>query len=278
MPRTMQQTYDKGVDRLFFETGDGCRIAYRLEGSQEKPVLLLSNSIGTTLEMWDAQIPVLAPHFRILRYDMRGHGASDAPRGSYSIDRLGRDAVELLDALGIERAHVCGLSLGGMVAQWIGIHVPERVERLVLCNTSAYLGPAGQWDARIAAVLKTDRAETAEMFLGNWFPREWLERQDPRVAPFRAGLEAMDPRGFAGCYAAVRDMDMRRTVALIESPTLVIGGEFDTVTLAAHSEQIAATVPGAQLLLLPAVHLSNIEYPAEFMKALLDFLLKKPKA
>jgi len=261
-------------DRSFFETGDGCRVAYRFDGPEDKPVLVLSNSIGTTLEMWDRQVPELSRHFRVLRYDLRGHGATGVPAGSYSIGRLGRDVIELLDALSIERAHFCGLSLGGMVGQWLGIHVPERIDRLILCNTSAFLGPADEFDARIASVLAvSDMSETAETFLRNWFPAEMLKTESEAVAPFRAMLLATNPRGLAGCYAAVRDMDMRRTVALIQSPTLVIGGLYDTVTLPGHSEHIAATIPRAELLLLPAVHLSNIEYPAEFMKAVLDFLL-----
>jgi 3-oxoadipate enol-lactonase len=261
-------------DRSFFETGDGCRIAYRLDGPAERPVLVLSNSIATVLEMWDGQIAELSRHFRVLRYDLRGHGATGVPAGSYSMGRLGRDVIELLDALHIERAHFCGLSLGGMVGQWLGIHVPERIDRLILCNTSAFLGPASQFDEWIASVLAaSDMAETAERFLHNWFPARMLEPESEAVAPFRAVLLAVDPRGLAGCYAAVRDMDMRRTVALIQSPTLVIAGKYDTVTLPDHSEQIAATIPGAKLLLLPAVHLSNIEYPVEFLKAILDFLL-----
>jgi 3-oxoadipate enol-lactonase len=262
-------------DLSFFVTGDGCRTAYRLEGPEEKPVLVLSNSIGTTLEMWDGQIAELSRHFRILRYDMRGHGATGVPPGFYSMDRLGRDVIELLDALHIERVHFCGLSLGGMVGQWLGIHTPERIDRLILCNTSAFLGPASEFDGRITSVLTaTDMSETAEAFLRNWFPAEMLKTRNDIVAPFRAMLLGTSPRGLAGCYAAVRDMDMRRTIALIPSPTLVIGGQYDTVTLPGHSEQIAATISGAELLLLPAVHLSNIEYPAEFLKAVLDFLLK----
>lgn len=262
-------------DLSFFETGDGCRVAYRLDGPEEKPVLVLSNSIGTTLEMWDGQVAELSKYFRVLRYDLRGHGATGVPAGSYSIGRLGRDVIELLDALGLERVHFCGLSLGGMVGQWLGIHVPERIGRLVLCNTSAFLGPADQIDARITSVLAaSDMSETAEMFLHNWFPTDMLMTATETVAPFRAVLLAIDPRGLAGCFAAVRDMDMRRTVALIQSPTLVIGGLYDTVTLPEHSEHIAAIVPGAKLLLLPAVHLSNIEYPAEFLKAVIDFLLE----
>ena len=193
--------------------------------------------------------------------------------GPYSVDRLGRDAVELLGALKIGRAHFLGLSLGGMVGQWLGIHAPERIDRLILANTSAYLGPTEQWEGRIASVLKADPAETAEMFLRNWFPAGLLDTGGPMIAKIRAMLLATDPQGFAGSYAAVRDMDMRRTIALITAPTLVIAGLYDTVTLPNHSVLIAATVPGAKLIQLPVVHLSNLESPEAFMKAVLEFLL-----
>jgi 3-oxoadipate enol-lactonase len=256
-----------------FTTGDGCRIAYRLDGSAEAPVLMLSNSIATDLHMWDGQIPALTRHFRVLRYDMRGHGGSDVPTGAYSLDRLGRDVLELLDALRITRAHFCGLSLGGMVGQWLGIHAPERIERLALCHTAPFLGPAAELDGRIAVILAAERAATAEAFLTNWFPARLRESRDGRIEPFRATLLATDPRGIAGCLAAVRDMDMRRTITLIHGPTLVIGGKFDTVTLPEHSEQIAAAIRGAKLVMFPAVHMSNIEMPEDFARALLGFLL-----
>jgi 3-oxoadipate enol-lactonase len=261
------------MKELFITTGDGCRIAYRFDGPADKPVLLLSNSIGTDLSMWDPQVEAFSKHFRVLRYDSRGHGASDVPAGPYSVDRLGRDVIELLDALKISRLHFCGLSLGGIVGQWLGIHAPERIDRLILCNTSSYLGPTEQWNGRIASVLKADPVETAEMFLRNWFPPARLETDSPIIAGIRARLLATDPQGFAGSYAAVRDMDMRRTIKLISSPTLVIGGQYDTVTLPSHSELIAATIPGAKLVMLPVVHLSNIESADAFMNAVLEFLL-----
>lgn len=186
--------------------------------------------------MWDPQIEAFIKHFRVLRCDSRGHGRSDVPPGAYSVDRLGRDVIELLDSLKIGRVHFCGLSLGGIVGQWLGIHAPERIERLILCNTSSYLGPTEQWNARIATVLKADPTETAEMFLRSWFPPALLETSSPMIAGVRAGLLATDPQGFAGSYAAVRDMEMRRTIKLISSPTLVIGGQYDTVTLPSHSD------------------------------------------
>ncbi len=256
-----------------FTTGDGCRIAYRFDGDVGKPVLVLSNSIATTLHMWDTQIDDLVKHFRVLRYDTRGHGASDVPPGAYSMDRLGRDVIEMLDALDIDRAHFCGLSLGGFIGQWLGIHAPDRINRLILCNTSAYLGPADQWDEQIRAVRQVeDMSEIASMFLGNWLPPRLLDEENATRESLRAMVLATSPEGLAGSFAAVRDTDLRRTIALIARPTLVIAGQYDTVTLASHGEQIAETVPGSKIVVLPAVHLSNIEYPAEFLDAVLDFL------
>lgn len=258
----------------FITTGDGYRLAYRLDGDAGKPVLVLSNSIATTLHMWDGQVDALAEHFRVLRYDARGHGESDAPAGAYSMDRLGRDVIELLDALGIERAHFLGLSLGGFIGQWLGIHAPERIDRLILSNTSAHLGPPSEFDARIAALRTSpDMDAVAQAFLANWFPASMLDATDPAIEPFRDMLLSTSPQGLAGSYAAVRDADLRRTIALIQRPTLVIAGANDTVTLASHGEYIAATVPGAQLVILPAVHLPNVEHTDAYVRTVLNFLL-----
>lgn len=260
-------------DLSFFTTGDGCRITYRFDGADDRPVVVLSNSIATTLAMWDLQIADLTKYFRVLRYDTRGHGASGVPAGAYSLDRLGRDVVELLDALGIERAHFCGLSLGGMIGQWLGIYAPDRVDRIILCNTSPFLGPAGQWDDLINTALHAeDMSGFAKMFLGNWFPPSMLAENNGIIDAFRTTILAIHPQGLAGCFAVVRDMDLRRTITLISRPTLVIAGQYDTVTLASHSEQISATVPGSELIVLPSVHLSNIECPDEFIHAVLEFL------
>jgi len=254
-------------------TGDGVRIAYRFDGGQDEPVLLLSNSIGTDLHMWDGQVPALTQHFRLLRYDARGHGASDAPTGPYSLDRLGRDALELLDALGLQRVHVLGLSLGGFVAQWLGIHAPEHIDRLVLSNTATHLGPPQQWDPLIAELLAApDMRATAERFLQNWFPAHMLEGDDEIVEGFRRTLLATPRAGVAGSWAAVRDGDLRRTATLIRNPTLVIAGEHDTVTSAAHGKELAAAIPGARYTELPTVHLANVERPVEFVDAVVAFL------
>ncbi len=257
----------------YFLTGDGCRIAYRLDGAADLPVLVLSNSIATTHRMWDDQVPTLSQTFRVLRYDTRGHGGSDAPVGPYSLDRLGRDVVELLDGLGIERAHFCGLSLGGFVGQWLGVREPQRLDKLVLSNTSPYLDPPARWDGLICALLeKRDMSAMADMFMQGWFPKSMLEHQPNVIERFRSMVMATSPDGLAGCFAVVRDADLRRTNTLIDVPTLVIGGEDDTVTLVSHSEQIAQAISGAQLAILPGVHMLNVQVPDEFMETLRAFL------
>jgi 3-oxoadipate enol-lactonase len=252
---------------------DDCRIRYHFDGPEAAPVLLLSNSLGTNLDMWAAQIPAFARHFRVLRYDSRGHGGSGVPAGPYSIERLGRDAVGLLDALGIARAHFCGLSKGGMVGQWLGVNAPEHLDRLILANTTAYMGPASAWDARITAVATKGMAGIIDGVVERWFTPRFRASDAPAVDRIRAMLLATDPTGYAGCCAAIRDMDQRPSIARIPVPTLVIGGTEDPATPPAASEEIAGLVPGARLHMLPAAHLSNVEQPGLFTKTVLDFLL-----
>lgn len=258
---------------MMIEMGDGCRIACRFDGPGDAPVLMLSNSLGTTMAMWDPQMAAFAKHFRILRYDSRGHGRSDAPVGAYSIDRLGRDAVELLDALGIYRVRFCGLSKGGMVGQWLGWRAPERLERLILANTSAYMGPPESWDDRIRTVAAEGMGAMADAVLHRWFRPGFLGKAADAVAPVRAMLLATPPLGYAGCCAAIRDMDQRDLVGLIKAPTLVIAGSEDPATPMAHSEFLTENIAGSQLAVLHAAHLSNVEKPGRFAKAILDFAL-----
>lgn len=265
----------KTADNLsYFTTSDGVRIAYCTDGDASKPVLLLSNSIGTTLRMWEGQVAELGRHFSVLRYDARGHGASSVPAGPYSLSRLGHDVLELMDALGIGQAHFLGLSLGGIVGQWLGIHAPARINRLVLSNTAPYLGPADRFDAPIAEALQADDlSATAETFLRNWFPASMFEAPDPVIETFRTMLLSTNRHGLVGSWRAVQETDLRQDIARITRPTLVIAGEHDTVTAASYSVQMAQTIPGATLLVLPAVHLSNIEFPREFVDAVVKFLL-----
>eukprot|EP01042_Synura_sphagnicola_P029011 gene29011-37422_t len=186
-------------------------------------------------------------------------------------DRLGRDVIEVLDSLEIKQAHFCGLSMGGWIGQWLAVHAPDRIGRLILSNTAAHLGPPSSFDAQIRAVLAVkDMSDTADQFMRNWFPASMLAGPNEIVDTFRAMVLATPPRGLAGCFAALRDNDLRRTIALIKAPTLVIGGVDDKVTLASHSEEIAATIPGAKLVLMPGVHMLNVERPTEFLGARLD--------
>jgi 3-oxoadipate enol-lactonase len=255
-----------------FVQGEGARIHYEVEGPQDGPVLLLSNSLGTELGMWSPQMPSLTARYRVLRYDSRGHGRSDAPEGPYEIARLGRDAVELLDALDIETVRFCGLSKGGMVGQWLGVNAPDRVERLVLANTAAFIGAPEVWNQRIETVRAQGMAAIVPGVIDRWFTEPYQERAPDSVARIRDMLLATDPEGYAACCAAVRDMDQRQAISAISLPTLVIAGRHDLATSPEQGRLIADTVPGARFLELDAAHLSNIEAEAAFTRALLDFL------
>lgn len=256
----------------FVTLGDGCRLAYRLDGPADAPVLLLSNSLGTTADMWAPQIDEFASRFRVLRYDSRGHGRSDVTPGAYSMDRLGRDVVELLDLLHIPQVSYVGLSKGGMVGQWLGARAPERLNRLVLCNTAAYMGPPAGWDARIAVALSKGMGGLTDVVIERWFTPEFRARAPEAIAPVRQMLLGTSPVGYAGCCGAIRDMDQRLTAPLIKVPTLVIGGSRDPATPPKDAEWLAATIPGAKLVMLDAAHLSNVEQPALFTRAVLSFL------
>ena len=251
----------------FIITGDGCRISYRFDGPEGAPVLLLSNSLGTDMAMWAPQMAAWTRDFRVLRYDQRGHGGSDAPVGAYSLDRLGRDVVEMLDALDLAKVHFCGLSLGGMVGQWMGVHAPDRLNRLVLANTSSWMGPPSGWDARIALVRAQGMAPLAQASVERWFTPAFATAAPGAIAPIVAALKATNQEGYTGCCAAIRDMDMRPVVGLITNPTLVIGGLRDPSTPPSHSEALAAAIVGARLEMLEAAHLANVEQPAPFAEA-----------
>ncbi|KEQ52122.1 3-oxoadipate enol-lactonase [Sphingobium chlorophenolicum] len=263
------------MEKQFATMGDGCRIAWRFDGPEDAPVLLLSNSLGTDMGMWAPQMEGLAKHFGVLRYDQRGHGRSDAPPGGYSMDRLGCDAVELLDALKIEKVDFCGLSLGGMTGQWLGIRAPNRLRRLILANTSSYMGPPSAWNARIALVRNEGMAPLAQASVDRWFTPAFAATGHDAIAPIVAMLQSTDPQGYAGCCAAIRDMDMRDMVSLIKVPTLVIGGNLDPATPLSHSQDLAGAIDGAKLLTLNAAHLSNVELPDAFLDGILGMLLER---
>lgn len=255
-----------------FTCDDGCRIAFEFLSDEDKPVLVLSPSLGTAMALFDPQLAALSPDYSILRYDPRGHGASDVPPGGYSLDRLGRDVVELLDHLGIARAHFLGVSLGGMTGQWLGYRVPKRIDRLILANTSAYMGPPSGWTERIATVQTQGMAGMTDTVLERWFTPGFRSAEAAKVAPIRALLAATDPAGYSGCSAAIRDMDLGPTAALITAPTLVISGLQDPATPPDHGAFLAQSIPGANLVELDAAHLSNVELASAFNAAVSAFL------
>jgi 3-oxoadipate enol-lactonase len=256
----------------YVTTDDGARIFYRLDGQDRSPVVLLSNSLGTALAMWDPQVPALAERYRVLRYDSRGHGRSDAPAGPYDIARLGRDAVALLDGLGIERAAFCGLSKGGMVGQWLGVNAASRIDRLILASTSAHIGAPEVWAQRIATVRAQGIAAIVPGVIDRWFTQAFRERSPSTVESVAAMLRATDPEGYVACCAAVRDMDQRDAIAAIRAPTLVLYGRHDLVTPLEHAQAIAERIEGAALVELDAAHLANIEAESAFTAAVLGFL------
>jgi 3-oxoadipate enol-lactonase/4-carboxymuconolactone decarboxylase len=258
-----------------FSTINNRRLFYRLEGPEDKPALVLSHSIGADHGMWAPQVPDLLSHFRVLRYDICGHGASDAPRGDYSIEDLGREVLGLADALKISEFAFCGLSLGGAIGQWLGLHAADRVSRLVLANTSPQFGPRANWDARRKAVLDGGMAAVIDLVMQRFFSPETLTRDDAYARAVRSVILGTDPVGYAGCCAALRDMDHTQSLGQIRVPTLVIVGDRDIATpWLGHGEILAREIPKAQALHLPAAHISNLERPRSFTAALFSFLLQ----
>jgi len=251
---------------------NGARLHYELDGREDAPVLVLSNSLGTNLDMWEPQMPALLQHFRVLRHDARGHGSSDVTPGPYTIAQLGGDVLALMDHLGISRAHFCGLSMGGMIGMWLGAHHAGRIDRLVLCNTAAKIGTPDTWNPRIAKVDAEGMASVVDTVLDRWFTPGFRQRAPQQVAIVRDMLLETEPAGYGANCAAVRDMDLRADIASITVPTLVIAGTHDGSTPAADGRAVADAIPGARYVELDAAHLSNWEQTDQFTQALLGFL------
>ena len=250
---------------------------YRLDGADEKPVVVLSHSLGLDHGMWDRQVADLLPHFRVLRFDTRGHGASSDPAGDYSIETLGRDALALVDALGIQSFAFVGLSLGGMIGQWLALNAASRLTHLVLANTTARVSEPAAMEERRRTVLASGMGAIVDTVMGRCFSPDVLARATLETAWARRTVLATSPIGYAGCCAAIRDMDHRADLARITAPTLVIAGERDvSMPAAEHSDMLSTTIPGASTVRLRAAHISNLERPRTFSAALLGFLVPKP--
>ncbi|MFC4931571.1 3-oxoadipate enol-lactonase [Massilia sp. GCM10023247] len=256
---------------------DGNKLHYRCDGERGRPTVVLSNSLGTDLTMWDAQASVLATRFNVVRYDTRGHGGSvgqsGATPGPYTIELLGRDVLALLDHLDVERAHFVGLSMGGVIGQWLGAHAPERLHKLVLANTASKIGTEEGWRARAASVRACGMADIAAGSPGRWFTPAFVERQAVVVGTMQKTVRGLDPEGYAACCEALAVADLGQDLERIAAPTLVIAGADDPVTTVADGAALVAAIKGARLATLPASHLSNIEAPDRFTQAVTSFLL-----
>jgi 3-oxoadipate enol-lactonase len=254
------------------------RIYYELSGPAKAPVVMLSNSLGTRLEMWDPQMGALAERYRVLRYDSRGHGRSDAPPGPYGIAMLGEDARALLDALGIAEVHFCGLSKGGMVGQWLGTHQGERLRSLTLCATAARLGPAELWNQRIEQSAREGMAALVDGVTERWFTAGYRATPRPEVELVRAMILATPPQGYGGCCAAIRDMDQLEGIRSIRTPTLIVAGADDPATPVEVMRALHERIPGSRFVEIPqAAHLLNIEQAERFNRTLTGFLAEQSR-
>ena len=258
---------------MAFATLDSVRLYYRLEGIAGRPVVVLAHSLGCDHGMWEPQIAALTARFRVLRYDHRGHGASDAPAGDYTIEQLGRDALALLDRLGLDRVAWCGVSLGGMVGQWLATNAGDRLTHLVLANTSPRIGDPAGMDARRGTVLAEGMRAVVDLAMARFFAASLLAANPPRVASTRETFLATNPIGYAGCCAALRDFDGTALLPRITTPTLIVSGDADaSMPWEAHGAALANGIAGAACARLATGHLSNLGLPRTFTRALIEFL------
>jgi 3-oxoadipate enol-lactonase len=247
-------------------------VPYRIDGADDAPPLVLSNSLGSTSAMWDPQVPALAERFRVIRYEQRGHDGAPVPDGPYRIDDIGGDLVALLDRLEIERAHVCGLSLGGMTGMWLAAHAPERVDRLLLLCTSAMLAKDTDWPLRARTVREQGTGAVADGALERWFTPGFRAAHRDVTARMRAMVAATPSEGYAGCCDAIAAMDLEEDIRGVRAPTLVIAGRHDPATPPRHAERIAERIPGARLELVDGAHLASYERADEVTALILSHL------
>jgi 3-oxoadipate enol-lactonase len=250
---------------------DGAKLNAQIEGPERASVLMLCNSLGTDLHMWDDQVPAITRHFRLLRYDRRGHGKSEAPKGPYNMEMLGRDALAVMDGMGVQKVNWCGLSMGGMVGMWLGANAPERMDRVVLSNTAAYMGDKQIWNGRFKTVRDGGMAAIADGTMERWFTKGFRERAPQAVARLKQMVLDTPVEGYIGCGEAVRDMDHREIIRTITAPTMIIAGRQDPGTTVEAAEFLRDRIPGSKLVVLEAAHISNVEQAQAYTDALLGF-------
>lgn len=253
----------------------GCRLHYEVGGNPAGPAILFSNSLGTTCELWRPQLEALSPAFQIIRYDTRGHGASDVPGGPYTLDALGLDAVAVLDAVGVNRAHVCGLSLGGLTAMWLAVHQPGRVRSVTLTSTAARIANATMWEERIVQVQTAGVASLADAAMVRWFSAPFRGSHPDVVAVYHRMLSETPAAGYAACCAALRDADLRPTIGQISAPALIIAGHHDPVTPPADADDMHSRIPNSRVSLLDAAHILSIEQAQTFNDLLRTFITQQ---
>jgi 3-oxoadipate enol-lactonase len=254
---------------------NGIQVNYEISGEESAPVLILSHSLGSSMAMWDPQAERLEAQFRVLRYDIRGHGGSEAPEGKYTLDQLGNDAVGLLDALDIHVVHWVGLSMGGMIGQNLALNHANRVRSIALCDTAAILPEDAQpvWQERIDTARKKGMEAVVQETLERWFTQAYLSKNPPEVARIREQFLATPVTGYMGCSEAIRGLNYLERLSEIKIPALIIVGEEDPGTPVSAAEAIHERIPHSRLVILPsAAHLSNVEQPEAFNSALMEFL------
>lgn len=254
---------------------DGCRLNVAVDGRDGGPTIMLSNSLGATMAMWEPQMAALKKLFRVVRYDRRGHGQSDAPAGPYSMDRFGKDVLAILDDLNIDRVHWCGLSMGGMVGQWLGANAPDRIDRLILANTTCYYPDPTNWQNRIKMVRENGLAAIADTVIAGWLTADFRAREPETAARMKAMLIASPIEGYLACCEALSRLDQRDLLPRIKAPTLIIAGRHDQSTPVDASVYMRSQITDASMTLLDAAHISNVEQSHNFTDAVIGFLTQR---
>ena len=258
-------------------TANGISVNYTLDGPASAPVATLSHSLATDLSMWDPQMKALTAKYRVLRYDTRGHGGTDAPAGAYTLGQLAEDAKALLQTLGITKTHWIGLSMGGMIGQTLALGSPGLFLSLALCDTSSRVPAEARpvWQERIKTAETQGMEPIVEPTIGRWFTTPFREQRRDVIDPVRTRIRTTNPQGYAGCCAAISQLDLTDRISAIKLPTVIVVGEEDQGTPVAASRAIQAQIAGSQLeIIKSAAHLSNLEQPEEFTRIITSFLAR----
>lgn len=248
---------------------------YKIQGTPNSPVLMFSNSLGADLTMWDELVPLLLPYFRVLQYDTRGHGQSELTEGPYTIEKLGKDVISLLDQLNIDKVYFCGLSMGGLIGQYLGIHHPDRLHKLILSNTDSKIGTAEKWNERINTIKELGMQAIVDGTMEKWFTAGYHKTNPSRIAEMKQIFLANKVEGYNACCTAIGAADFSESIKEIPLETLIITGDEDAVTNVVQAEGLQKEIPNAKLKIFPARHLPSTELPTEYADTLIDFFVGK---